>query len=749
MFGQGVATLSGVANTVERRFTYQVREPFELSFACERENAQADCLPLRPLTLRFNAPVPRKLAQAIHLTAGTQNFKPTLDDDAADADAVVNAVSFQPDFPEKAAMTLALPPGFVDASGRTARNAGQFPLKVATSARPPLAKFAAAPFGIVERLAEPDGVALLPFTLRNVEPRLAVQGLNPGGKVSDLKPGNDAEIIRWFRKVQRYDAAWVSRDEAQRDGIPNLPKPLAGRNDPDGVETRMLSLLAGQGGVKTLDLPKPVGNDPRPFEVVGIPLTPGFHVVEIASPRLGQSLLDEGHGAQRTMFVRSSALVTNLGVHFKLGRENAMAFVTTLDQGRPVAGAVVQVSDCQGKALAQGSTDAKGLVEFKGLSPEAPRCAGITQAGDGEFDGEERGAYFVSARATDATGQPDLAFTWSHWTRGIEPWRFNLPTSRSAQPSLRAHTVFDRSLLRAGETVSMKHLVRQETRRGLALPAEADRPVNMVVTHLGSGQQFSQKLVWRSTATGGLSAENTLAMPLAAKLGVYQVELQGGAGAFETGQFRVEEFRLPVLQGQIGVAQKTALVQAASVPVNVQVSYLAGGAAAGLPVRVSALVRAKPLAFADFDAFSFQPPRGAATASAEGETQEAGDDQRVVADKLPLTLDKNGQGQLSLPDVPPRGAGQGTAAGSRLRRPQWRTADPAQQHHAVAGRGDRRHQDGGLGLAGRARQADHQLPGPGAGPEWQTPGRRAAGGEGAGAHHHHQPQAHGGRLLQL
>ncbi len=49
---------------------------------------------------------------------------------------------------------------------------------------------------------------------------------------------------------------------------------------------------------------------------------------------LGASLLDARHGAARTMYVRTSALVTNLGVHFKLGRENALAWVTTLDKGQ-------------------------------------------------------------------------------------------------------------------------------------------------------------------------------------------------------------------------------------------------------------------------------------------------------------------------------------------------------------------------------------------------------------------------------
>ena len=45
--------------------------------------------------------------------------------------------------------------------------------------------------------------------------------------------------------------------------------------------------------------------------MIGIPLkTPGFHVVEIASPRLGQALLGEA----RPRYVATTALVTNLSV---------------------------------------------------------------------------------------------------------------------------------------------------------------------------------------------------------------------------------------------------------------------------------------------------------------------------------------------------------------------------------------------------------------------------------------------------
>ncbi len=646
VYGKGVATPSGVANSVERRYNFQVREPFSASFNCERENAQSACLPIRPMSLNFNAPVPRKLAEAIRLTSAKNTLKPVFDTESGDGDNVVNGVSFKPPFAEQTAFTLELPKDFKDASGRSLRNADNFPLKVASGAMPPLAKFAASPFGIVERFAEPGAKAgdpaLLPVTLRNVEAALQVKGLSPG-KVSDLQPKTDADIIAWFRKVERYNDYQVDRDQAGRDVKSPLPKALDAQSK-EYVQSRMLSLLAGQPGVKTLDLPKPASGDPRPFEVIGIPLSPGFHVVEIASQKLGTSLLDERHGDNRTMVVRTSALVTNLGVHFKLGRENALAWVTTLDKGAPVAGATVRVSSCDGKELAKAVTDAQGLARFTGLSPDPLRC------GEGDYGGN---AYFVSARATSG-GIEDLAFTWSNWQKGIEPWRFNVPTSQDPQPDARAHTIFDRTLLRAGETVSMKHILRTETSRGFGI-VEAP-PATLVVTHIGSGQQYTQPISWRKTATDGQSAENTFVIPPAAKLGIYEVQLKATDEknrSFSSGQFRVEEFRLPVLEGRITPADKKPLVNVSSVPTDVQVNYVSGGAAVNLPVRVSALVRGKTLSYSDHEAFSFSPPRARRGEGSEGEEEAtAAQDQRVIADKLPLSLDRNGAGKLTIKDVP-------------------------------------------------------------------------------------------------
>ncbi|MGH8859405.1 MAG: alpha-2-macroglobulin, partial [Polaromonas sp.] len=184
-------------------------------------------------------------------------------------------------------------------------------------------------------------------------------------------------------------------------------------------------------------------------------------------------------------------------------------------------------------------------------------------------------------------------------------------------------------------------------------------PATLVVTHVGSGQQYTQPIVWRKTATGGQSAENTFAIPPAAKLGIYEVQLKRDAKSnsrnrsLTSGQFRVEEFRLPVLEGRITPADKKALVNVKSVPTDVQINYVAGGGAVNLPVRVSALVRGKYLSYSDYEEFSFSPPRARRAESTEGEEEStASQDQRVIADKLPLTLDRNGAGKLTINEVP-------------------------------------------------------------------------------------------------
>jgi len=643
--GAGVATPSGLATKTTNHYTWEVRSPFTAEMSCQRENAKAGCSPLSPITLQFSAPVPWAQAKRITLT-GDGSKSPKLGNHESTKDgALVSRLFFEPPFAERKDLRLELPSDLRDAADRPLTNAGKFPLALRTGPMPTLLKFAAAPFGVVERHAEgPGKPALLPLTIRGVEAELNGQALNVGdAKASQLRVQSDKDIIDWFIKLQQYNDWTVSRKQAAKDSKRKLPPVIdSDHMGKDQVETRVVSLLAGREGVKTVPLPK--GDGPRQMEVIGMPLDLGYHVVEVSSDLLGKALLNPDYGEQRPMVVRTGALVTNMVVHMKLGREDSLAWVTTLDKGKPVAGAQVQVSTCSGKAVMNGVTDERGVVRFERLSPQAPDC---------DQNGVWGLGYFVSARhGTDADA--DMSFTWTSWQNGIEPWRFGVNTSESPAPDTALHTVFDRTLLRAGETVSMKHFTRLLKGNGFGIPAKA--PATLAVQHVGSGDRFPMPVTWRSTLTGGLSAESTWAIPKGAKLGEYVVYDEKSNNA-PSGHFRVEEFRLPVLKGQLMLGKPKdplSLVAPGKLPVALQVGFLSGGPAANLPVGVSALIEPYSASFADYPNFSFAPPSDRKSqASLEDEDGDMGapESPLVIANRQATQLNAQGQGQTTV-DVP-------------------------------------------------------------------------------------------------
>ncbi|MFZ6772488.1 alpha-2-macroglobulin family protein [Undibacterium sp. SXout7W] len=625
---KGIATTTGIQSSRNQSFKFRTRPAFTAELNCQRENANAACTPILPVSLNFSEGISRKLAEKIILKSSKGSTKPEFR--IGDNEELVTQVNFKAPFPEKSELSFELPSDLKDDSGRSLANASQFPLKFRTADFPPLAKFPAAPFGIVELNAD----AMLPVTLRNVESSLTIRSADTRqspGKLAKLKVDDDASMIEWISKLNRYHETTI-------------------RKNGEDIQTRSLSLLASaskESTVTKIDLPAPAGQSLRPFEVVGIPFqSPGFYVLELESKKLGAALLDK----PLPMYVRNSALVTNLSVHIKLGRENGAVWVTTLDNAKPVSDAQIQVSDCSGKMLWRGRTDARGVAML-------PSGLNNACAGERKIDG-----YFVSARKVDEKGRADMAFALSSWNSGIEAYRFNLPTEMSPQASVKAHTILDRSLFRAGETVSMKHVLRTENRFGLALQKAELLPTRMRIVHQGSNQEFQFPLVWKGRNT----AENSFAIPAQAKLGQYEIILdsgkvksateianpvttaeddndkygeQNGERTYYTGVFRVEEFRLPLLQGRI-VAPKAVQISPKELPLSLQLNYLNGGGASGLPVKVTGMLRNRFLQFAGYEQFSF------------GRNEEDNEEQKIVANNIAVTLDKNGSGKALIQPLP-------------------------------------------------------------------------------------------------
>lgn len=573
-----------------QRINFEVRDHFVARLRCTRENARAGCMPLEPIRLDFSAPVARADLDRISLLDSTgKSYR-----QAAETSRYGLSVRFQGPFPASSTLKLSLPEGLKDDIGRALLNQGRFPLSVPVEAMPPLVKFAGS-FGVLERK---EG-GLLPITLRNLEP--APEGT--AAKVRWLRIDQDAEIAAWWQRLQDFEHPDV------------WPRP-------DRRRERLLD--AKLPGLVERSLPKPYGA--KEFEVVGLPLQkPGFYLIEAESHRLGRALL----GAEAPMYVRASALVTNMAVHFKWGPKSSLAWVTALDTGQPVAKAAITVNDCQGKALARGVTDIRGMSFIPTGLPDPRDYAACP--------------LMVTARAGD-----DLSFARSDWDEGIETWRFNLSSDWQAEDRL-ARSVLDRSLFKPGETVHMKHLVREKTLTGLRYPKT--RPATLQIEHQASSQAWFLPLNW--TQDG---AETTWKIPATAKRGLYTLRLIDKAippdapvselqylPGLDSGQFNVADFRIPLMQASLSPV-KPNLIAADSAEWDVSVAYLNGGAARNLPVKLRAQLTPRyGMHFESWPDYSFAHP-------ADG----AQSDSPVVLNAEPLVLDDGGAGRTRIREIPMR-----------------------------------------------------------------------------------------------
>jgi uncharacterized protein YfaS (alpha-2-macroglobulin family) len=561
VLGPEVKSKSGLPRETPQRLAFEVRPEFTVKLTCQRVNQEAACLPVTPIVLDFNAPVPREAAARMRLKGGGRTFEPTLEPNVN----TVQSVEFRGPFPEKTRYTVDLPRDFRDDAGREPENKAAFPLATGTDESPPLVKFPGR-FGILELNAGP----LLPVSVRNVEATLKGQRVEVAGGASRPVAGRSVRVADDDLQIMQRYQAFRDRDEdaAARAELKRHPR--------EGE----VSAIQRSDKAAAFELPKPGGE--KAFEVIGIPLPKaGFYVVELASPRLGQAL----HGEDKPYYVATSVLVTNLAVHFKHGRESSLVWVTTLDTGKPVAGARVTVRDCNGRLWFEGKTDAEGIAVTGDQVPapaDAPVCA------------HYRRDLIAFARLGE-----DVSFTYSTWSDGIQPWNFNLPASLHRRKPLAIHTVFDRTLFRAGETVSMKHVARAPAGAGFRIPERGELPAAVEVQHVGSGQKF--KLAAMFDAKG--IAEGAWKIPAEAKLGVYR--LAWGRGEVQSSaEFRVEAYRVPLMRAVLA-APKAPLVKPDVAKLDAAVTYLSGGPAGGVPVKIRYRVDPRGVHFADYADFRF------------------------------------------------------------------------------------------------------------------------------------------------
>ncbi|WHU01745.1 MG2 domain-containing protein [Sphingomonas sp. NIBR02145] len=608
VWGKDIKSASGRTAGTDQRFDFSVRKEFSARFECSRVNPTAGCSPVQDAWVRFSAPIPKAQAEAIRIkTADGKELAPIFGDDDKNKAAVAD-LKFKAPLPAETTAKVVFPANITDESGRKLANAERFPLDVKFDAPPPLVKFAGN-FGILE--AKEGGV--LPVSVRNVEPDLQGSQMAVNGQSLKVE-GGDGEIAKWFRVLA--DAAEDKSDEIKR-----------------GDET----IRINQTGAKPLLTPA-VGQPlkiglpgkGKEFEVVGIPLgKPGFYIVELASPRLGEALL----GRKAPRYVAAGALVTNMSVHFKWGRDQSLVWVTALDSGKGVGDAEVRVTDsCTGQLLAKGKTDASGRLGVPAGLPE-PETYSSCENGNSS-------PLMISARKAD-----DFSFTLTQWGDGIRPYDFDLNYGWSA-PEEKFHTVFDRSLVRQGETVHMKHIVRTPVAAGFtASPAFSG---TLRLSHRGSDTQYDLPLSIDQNGVG----ETEWTAPQGAKMGDYDLTVltkdgEGKERTIWTGQsFKVDEYKLPTMKASVA-GPKDAAVRPSALPLDLFVGYLSGGGAASLPVETRIGY------FADFktpdgyDGYTFggrAMTEGTKPMNGEGEDEQV---QLPPTQTLPATLGADGTSRIN------------------------------------------------------------------------------------------------------
>jgi alpha-2-macroglobulin len=625
IWGKGIKSKTGIATDQDQTISYKTRKLFEAAIRCERENAKAGCIPLTPITLSFSAAISAEQTKQIALVGpdGARRFAVPSDP------GETSSLSFNGPFKESSQYKIEIPPKLVDGSGRELANASRFPMTVETGEFPPLAKFSAR-FGIIEQ-ADP----VLPVTVRNLEAQIAG---------TQLKLGGDAE------------SSLLTRIEAT---LWRVPTPKAGDVlswlNRVAEAKRAESVFTGESadGARQFAMPKP--NGPNAFEVMGIPLKrPGLYIVELKSTRLGTVLL----GAPKPMYVPTAALVTNLAVHFKQGQANSLVWVTALESGRSVTGADVAIADCHGIELWTGRTDARGLamVPTSAAFANLPQCDSTQTDHGSDYFSNQVEALSGLNRGLLVTAQSgeDFSFVHSSWQQGIEAWRFHLPIDYQPSPYVAA-TVFDRTLLRAGETVHMKQYIRAKSLQGLSLVPRENLPDRLTITFSGSDQHYNFDLKWSDAGF----AVNDWQIPKDAKLGTYSVTMLVNTPGpvpimLTTGDFRVEEFRIPLMKAAIRIPTQP-LVAVTDIPIDLSAEYLSGGAAKGLPVTLRSQINknASPQ-FADFDDYVFangNVQTGIVHTEGFSEGSEA-EQNPGVHQRKDLTLDAAGGARTDISDIP-------------------------------------------------------------------------------------------------
>lgn len=546
LWGKEIASQQGVSSRDDQSLSnYTVRPLFRADLRCVQLDATEGCDPRQPIRVEFTEDVAlASLNQVVVRDAAGAALPVKVERSWISQDQGRSvATERSPSIPvpaENSVLVVTLPEGLTDVDGRSLSNRDAFPRRVKMSTLPPYVGFAQGSGVLPFEAGKP---ALWPLAVRRTEKAVPVKLMRIGGESLDRKAAGDALALRAASSASAL-ALWRSmQDWPQTYGTPPRPYPVSAQQHRDWAATSLRNVPT-QGAA---------------MEFVPLTLTePGLYLAEAHSSAFADQMAGaaDAPGVEQRRPQQRAALivVTNLNISTRIGHGGqSLVWVTALDSGLPVAGVSVDVMSCKGRALAQGDTDTNGLLKISEPLTELPpadTCA--------DRYGYGRDRVLVVARKGK-----DLALL----VDDSGSYRYSYGSLSSV-----GHTILDRMLFKAGDTVHMQHLVRKRLAGGFEnFPAGTGK----VELHFERDLVASLPLAW--DAAGQALSQWTV--PANARLGIYRAIVTGPDGSTHSTHFSVEEFRAPVFEaGLKGRAVWHAGKQ--SLPAKLNLAFMAGGAAA-------------------------------------------------------------------------------------------------------------------------------------------------------------------------
>ncbi len=288
-------------------------------------------------------------------------------------------------------------------------------------------------------------------------------------------------------------------------------------------------------------------------------LPPGVYYLMMTSP---ETILDGDSPLRHVMVVATA------NVSLKVSNDSALAWVTDMQTGQPIAGVPVTIYDERFEAITTGVTDDDGL-----FTAAIPRLEDL-------YD-----YVYAVVNTADVFG-----FTVNDWSWGLEPYAFNLSANYYPQ-DLSVYLYTDRPIYRPGQPVYFRGVARSRDDVTYTPPTFTEIPVRI--------EDSRGETVFESTLPitefGTFNGQFDLADD--ANLGYYRLVARLDPDSADyysrrnfTLSFGVAEYRAP--EFQVTVTPETdQVVQGETIRVAVESAFFFGGPVSNADISYSVLTQ--------------------------------------------------------------------------------------------------------------------------------------------------------------